>query len=296
MIANASKTVLCSVDNVTLTGSGASTYVWDNNVSNGVSFVPSVTKTYTVTGTDSNGCIKTAAISITVNSLPNVVISANGNTTSCKDGGLELLTSNTGTSYLWSSGETTSNIFPTQSGVYSLKLKDVNGCEGLSNSIKVTINPLPMVTIATNGPVSYCTNKLTELVASNGVSYLWNDGSTTKTIKPTQSGTYFVKVTDINGCVASSEPIYITVNDCSSIEELNFNLVRVYPNPTSSQLSIEIPFEYINLSYKLIDVAGKELVNGKLTTLINSLDVQSYSSGTYFFEIENGYRIKFVKE
>ena len=46
----------------------------------------------------------------------------------------------------------------------------------------------------------------------------------------------------------------------------------------------------------MIDVAGKELVNGKLTTLINSLDVQSYSSGAYFFEIENGYRIKFVKE
>ncbi len=281
VITNTSKTSVCSGDNVTLTGAGASTYAWDNNVSNGVSFVPATTKTYTVTGTDVNGCTKTASISVTVNSLPNLVISSNGNTTSCKDGGLELLTSNIGTSYLWSSGETTSNIYPTQSGVYSLKFKDVNGCEGLSNSIKVTINPLPIVTVTTNGPITYCTTKLTELVASNGVSYLWNDGSTTKTIKPTQSGSYFVKVTDINGCSANSELINVTVNDCAGLDNLSSMNIRVFPNPTSDKFMVSLPENLGLIDLKLYDNAGKLV---KIITNMEketSISVDDLAEGIY---------------
>lgn len=160
----------------------------------------------------------------------------------------------------------------------------------------VTVNQLPNVSVAVNGPATYCSNKLTELVASNGVSYLWNEGSISKTLKPNQSGSYFVKVTDVNGCSASSEPVYLTVNDCSSIEELGFDLVRVYPNPTLSQLSIEIPLDFVNLNFKVMDLAGKKILMGKFNAISNSIDVQAISSGAYFFEMENGYRMKFVKE
>ena len=33
------------------------TYLWDNNVSDGVAFSPTATATYTVTGIDANGCV-----------------------------------------------------------------------------------------------------------------------------------------------------------------------------------------------------------------------------------------------
>ncbi len=56
---------------VTLTGSGALTYSWDNGVQNGVPFTPPVgTTIYTVTGTDGNGCSNTDQVSVTSLTLP----------------------------------------------------------------------------------------------------------------------------------------------------------------------------------------------------------------------------------
>ncbi|WP_229791267.1 HYR domain-containing protein [Winogradskyella epiphytica] len=72
--ANGSSTniTICEGGNLTLTGSGATTYTWDNGVTNGVTFVPTVgTHTYTVTGT-SNGCSSTDTIEVTV--TPNATI------------------------------------------------------------------------------------------------------------------------------------------------------------------------------------------------------------------------------
>jgi len=65
--ANASATSICSGDPVTLTGGGATSYTWDNGVTDGVVFNPTTTTTYTVTGTDGNNCSNTAQVTVTVN-------------------------------------------------------------------------------------------------------------------------------------------------------------------------------------------------------------------------------------
>jgi hypothetical protein len=66
IIAGADQAV-CDGGAVTLSGSGASTYAWDNGVTNGTTFSPTATGTYTVTGTDGNGCIGTDQVNVTVN-------------------------------------------------------------------------------------------------------------------------------------------------------------------------------------------------------------------------------------
>ena len=53
-----------------LSGTGASSYSWDNGVTNGTAFTPTTTATYTVTGTDGNGCVTTDDVVVTVNALP----------------------------------------------------------------------------------------------------------------------------------------------------------------------------------------------------------------------------------
>jgi gliding motility-associated-like protein len=56
---------------VTLTGSGGSTYSWDNGVIDGTAFTPPTgTTIYTVSGTDLNGCVNTDQISVTALNLP----------------------------------------------------------------------------------------------------------------------------------------------------------------------------------------------------------------------------------
>ncbi|PWL28134.1 MAG: hypothetical protein DCO96_09150 [Fluviicola sp. XM-24bin1] len=74
--ANASATDVCEGENVTLTGSGAATYTWDNGVTDGVAFAATATTTYNVTGTDQFGCTGTDAVAITVTPAPATTLAA----------------------------------------------------------------------------------------------------------------------------------------------------------------------------------------------------------------------------
>ncbi|MCE3296004.1 MAG: hypothetical protein K0R65_1718 [Crocinitomicaceae bacterium] len=57
---------VCEGDSVTLVAGGAGNYAWNNGVSDGVPFLPAASLTYTVTGTDANGCDGSATVLITV--------------------------------------------------------------------------------------------------------------------------------------------------------------------------------------------------------------------------------------
>ncbi|MEZ4856809.1 MAG: LamG-like jellyroll fold domain-containing protein [Gelidibacter sp.] len=71
---------ICQGLPLTLTGNGASTYTWDNGVTNGVAFTPTVgTHTYTVTGTNANGCKNTDSIIVTVTPNPTITLTTNNN-------------------------------------------------------------------------------------------------------------------------------------------------------------------------------------------------------------------------
>jgi hypothetical protein len=66
--ASPSPASVCEGSSVTLTGAGATTYTWTdgtNTPSDGVSFVPTASSTYTVTGTTA-GCSSTATVIVTV--------------------------------------------------------------------------------------------------------------------------------------------------------------------------------------------------------------------------------------
>lgn len=52
---------------VTLTGVGALSYTWSGGINNGVAFIPTNTATYTVTGTDVNGCTSSSAVLLSLN-------------------------------------------------------------------------------------------------------------------------------------------------------------------------------------------------------------------------------------
>jgi gliding motility-associated-like protein len=57
---------ICEGDSTLLSGSGAVNYVWNNGVINNDYFIPVVNNTYTVTGTDINGCVNTDAMQLTI--------------------------------------------------------------------------------------------------------------------------------------------------------------------------------------------------------------------------------------
>lgn len=69
---------ICVGMSATLTGTGGVTYTWDNGVTNGTPFTPAQgTVTYTVTGTDANGCVNTDVVVVTVLPVPVAGVSSN---------------------------------------------------------------------------------------------------------------------------------------------------------------------------------------------------------------------------
>ena len=132
------------------------------------------------------------------------LIIPNGSTSICQGSNVTLSTDSAYVSYLWSDGETTQSIYVTTAGSYSVYVTNSSGCNGTSAITVVIVNPLPTPTITTSGPTTFCTGGSVTLTSNTGVSYLWNTGATTQSIVDSGSGSFYVTVTDINGCTAFS--------------------------------------------------------------------------------------------
>ena len=174
--------------------------------------------TYTFTA-NPDQCLTNPTVLLTVNViLPTATISAsNGSTTFCQGSSVTLLASSlSGASYEWSNGSSIlgSSIdeIVSTSGSYTVKVTDVNGCSNTSSPTVVTVNSLPIATITTNGPTTFCQGSSVTLTASAGSSYLWSTGAITASISPTTAGSYTVKVTNASTCSQTSTPTDVTVN------------------------------------------------------------------------------------
>ena len=133
-------------------------------------------------------------------------ISLKGTPTGC---GSVNLTASGGTSYAWSSGETTPSATFTTVGTYGVTVTVTNGCtvSALTQTVAVASTPNAVIT----GTTSDCSSVI--LTASGGTTYLWNGGSTPNnaTNTFTSSGTYTVTVTS-SSCPTASATAMATVN------------------------------------------------------------------------------------
>ncbi|MEY4605178.1 MAG: hypothetical protein RIT43_2470 [Bacteroidota bacterium] len=143
---------LCAGEEVTLTASNGSTYNWDNGVVNGQSFIPSVTTTYTVTGTDAEGCTNTDQVTVVLVTPPTSSFFADSLT---GYPGLSVEFTNTSTDatdYFWLFGNgfsTTSTDLSGQSmvydqpGTYGVYLIADNGYCQDSSTLQIVVIPFP---------------------------------------------------------------------------------------------------------------------------------------------------------
>ena len=183
----------CAGSNTILSASGGTGYEWNTGDTTILITIGNAGE-YSVTVTDDNGCMESATVMVESNPLPDAEIS--GGLSYC-EGSLTMLTASGGTSFMWSTGETTASITAGNAGEYSVTVINDNGCMD-SVTVMVESNPLPDAEIS--GELSFCEGSLTMLTASGGTSFMWNTGETTATITASSSGAYSVLVTDDNGC------------------------------------------------------------------------------------------------
>lgn len=202
-------TTFCPGGSVSLSATSGASYLWSNgNTTQSIN--ANSTGTYTVTVTYAGGCTGTANQTVNVNSAPTTTITPSGSTTICT-GSSVTLTATAGNNYSWSNGATSQSINVTTAGNYSVTVTYPGNCTGTSAPVTVTVNTAPTTTITPSGPTTFCQGSSVVLTASNGQSYLWNNGFTTQSINVTATGNYDVTVTYSNGCTSSASQS-VTVN------------------------------------------------------------------------------------
>lgn len=202
--------ILCEGSSITLNASGALTYVWDNGIVNGISFIPPVgITTYTVNGTDSNGCVNSDQLDILVNPLP--IVDAGMNQVVC-EGTSVILNASGATTYIWDNGvvDGISFVPPVGTTTYTVIGTDAHGCLN-SDFVDVLVNPLPIVDAGPNHVL--CEGFSVTLNGSGAISYTWDNGIVdgVSFIPPVGTTTYSVIGTDANGC-ENSDQVDVLVN------------------------------------------------------------------------------------
>ncbi|RYY49574.1 MAG: hypothetical protein EOO06_06640 [Chitinophagaceae bacterium] len=229
----------CQGGSVQLTASAGLSYNWSNGA-NTQSITVSAPGNYSAVINQGNGCISTSnVITVSVNPIPTIAVTANGPLSFCQGGSVQL-TSTAGSGYAWSNGANTQSITVTSGGSYTVTTANASGCTATSAATVVTVNPLPTVSLAATPYTRLYPGLTTTLTATatNAAGYEWfkNGALLPGVTGPTLSvnvdnlGDYSVRVTAAGGCSNSSA--VLTIAD-SAVARL-----FIYPNPNNGQFQV----------------------------------------------------------
>lgn len=178
-------------------------------------------------------------------------------------------------------------------GIYVDTLSSiVTGCDSVVTT-DLTIDTLD-ITTSVSGPTITATQ--------SGVNYSWIDcdnnnavipGATSQSFSPTQNGNYAV-IVDNGICTDTSACVSVTV---VGIEAGIANEVKLYPNPTKEQISIQWAGRD-QFSIVIFNSLGKELLRSNSAGPARQLEIAHLPTGVYFVELEADgvvFRSKFVK-
>ncbi len=147
-----------------------------------------------------NGCSASDTIIVTL--LPTPVVDLGADFQACNMATLDA--GNSGSAFLWNTGEKTQSITVNSSGDYWVQVTNAAGCSA-SDTVHVTINPSLNVDIGDT--IVACDSALLD-AGIPGAVYHWNTGASSSSITVHTSGFYSVTVTQ-NGCTGSDSVLVI---------------------------------------------------------------------------------------
>jgi hypothetical protein len=123
-------------------------------------------------------------------------------------------------SYLWSTGATTSTIEVSEAGHYNVIVYNNDGCAAESNYLNIQMYQNQTPTVTVDGELEFCSGQELVLTSSAGDQYSWTNGEETQSIAVTESGTYAVTVSSICG-TNTSDSYDVVVYDAATAPTAN---------------------------------------------------------------------------
>jgi len=106
-------------------------------------------------------------------------------------------------------------------------------------------------------------------------------------------GVYEVLVSDVaSGC---SENFTVEALLISGLNELDAIGGRLYPNPSSGSITLEVGLDQIGEPLSIFSGQGTKVYETRITSAVQQLDTESLSAGVYILRIGNGIQEKLVK-
>lgn len=233
------------------------TILWDDNSINPTRVV-NTPGTYYVKITNNFGCSATDTINA-IHFIHNAV-NLGRDTVICPNMPFSL-DAGAYTSYLWNTGNNTRSISIADTGWYSVKIVDQNGCTS-SDTMHVGFRNYASVDGFGFTPYFYEEQgkvKFAPINPVNVVNYLWDfgDGTTSTLVSPlhvySQEGVYLVKLSVTNGfCPAEIDTQTINLNFTVGIDPIENTTVKLYPNPAQEKITIELVNSSQNIAQVMI--------------------------------------------
>jgi PKD repeat protein len=210
--------------NSSTSAQGTLSYNWDFNdgtvspfISPSKSFIADGAYNVSLLATTSLGCTNTVVKPLNVFPVPQANFNVNN---ACQDVTFNFAntsTVNTGSlTYQWDFGDATTSTItsPTKNyataGDYSISLMATSDKGCINEKTKpLTVYVLPVLNLG--GTIVTCGTSYTLDALNLGSSYVWSNGSTSRTLKATSNGLYSVKVTTPNGCPLLDQ-VSVTLN------------------------------------------------------------------------------------
>lgn len=206
-----------AIDLTVAGGTTAYQYAWSNTF-NGEDPGGLVQGTYTVTVTDANGCVD--SLTTNVDEASGIVLTYDTTGVSCfggSDGAIDITVNGGATPYLfdWSNTDTSEDIVGLIEGTYTVTVTDDAGCQLIERFIPIDqpdslYNGIELDTDSISCDASNQLSGLVTQTSGGGVlpyTYLWNTGETTVNSTDFTVDSFYVTLTDANGCTVTSNTI-----------------------------------------------------------------------------------------
>lgn len=253
--------------------------------------------TYTVIGTDANGCTASATVTLTEPPLLVVANVSSTDVTTCTvDNGSIDLTISGGTSaysFAWSNAAISEDLANLPVGTYSCVITDANGCTAATNSILIN-GPIPPTVTYTESVDTACqtTTNAFALSAGSPAGGTWSGTAVSGNMFDPLNANLGWNVitysyTDSAAMCTSTAMDSIWVDLCLDVAPIIGDGILVYPVPASSALNISLTSEFTDAKIELMSVDGRVVYSAKANGKTHIINVSSLAAGTYLLRIDN---------